>query len=39
MDIKIYRNNKYDLKENLKVKVGIYLPILVGRIDNFFVNH
>jgi len=36
---RIYRDGKYDLKENLAIKMRRSLPPVINAIDSFFTNH
>ena len=38
-DFKIYRDGKYDIKANIALKVKNRLPIIINKVDNFFINH
>ena len=38
-NIKIYRNGKYDVKANLKLKAQQKLPIIISKVDSFFVKY
>ena len=43
INIKIYRDGEYSVRDNLEFKARSFmrykLPVICGKIDNFFVNH
>jgi len=38
-EFKIYRNGKYSTMDNLKFKARVKLPVILNKVDDFFVNH
>ena len=38
-EFKIYRDNQYDLKENIKIKFNSRVLPAILKVDDYFVNH